>query len=121
MWKAIIAVAVLFAMSPDLALADVQGAAAQRNLTTTKRVVMPKPVNGDPLLVSQLLAIDERDRRPPGESEDSRLPPAQPSAPIDPQRHMEVEPDLRTSPEAAHDLFQLLKKADPKQASKPKQ
>jgi hypothetical protein len=116
MSKTIIAVAVLLAMGPDLALADVQGAAAQRNFVTTNRVVMSESLNSDSWSVSQLLAVDERDRRPAGESEDSRLPP-QPSAP---QSAPAADPDLRTSPEAAHDLFQLLKKADPKQASKPK-
>jgi hypothetical protein len=119
MSKTIIAVAVLLAMSPDLALADVQGAAAQRNFATTNRVVMSESLNSDSWSVSQLLAVDERERRPAGESEDSRLPP-QPSAPVAPQSAPAADPDLRTSPEAAHDLFQLLKKADPKQASKPK-
>jgi hypothetical protein len=119
MSRTIIAVAVLFAMRPDLALADVQGAAARRNGVTTNRVAMSEPLNGDPWLVGQLLAVDERDGRPAGESEDSRLPP-QPSAPVEPQKGPAADPDLRTSPEAAHDLFQLLKKADPKQAGKPK-
>jgi hypothetical protein len=120
MSKTIIAVAVLIAMGPDLAAADVQGVAA-RNFTTTNRVVMSESLKRDPLLVSQLLAVDERDRKPSGETDDMRLPPAQSSAPVDRQKSRETDPDLRTSPEAAHDLFQLLKKADPKQASKPKQ
>jgi hypothetical protein len=120
MSKTIIAVAVLLAMGPDLAAADVQSMAVQRDFTTTNRVVMSESLRRDPLSVSQLLAVDERDRRPAGESDDMRLPPAQSSGPVEPQKGREADPDLRTSPEAAHDLFQLLKKADPKQASKPK-
>ena len=119
MSRTIIAVAVLCAMSPGLTLAGVQRAAAHGNSVTTRKMVMPETLRSDPLLVSQLFAIDERERRP-AEPEDSRLPPAQPSAPVEPQKGREADPELRTSPEAAHDLFQLLKKADPKQAGKPK-
>jgi hypothetical protein len=118
MSKTISAVAILLAMRPDLALADVQGMAAQQNPATTSKMAMPESVNSDPLPVNQLLAADERDKTPAGES-DMRLPPAPSAAPPERQRGGEIDPDLRTSPEAAHDLFQLLKKADPKQ-SKPK-
>lgn len=117
MWKTIIAVAVLSAMSPDLARADLQDVAAHRNFATANRIVMSESLNSDPWLVSQLLASDERAA---GEPDDSRLPPAPTPAPVAPQSAPAADPDLRTSPEAAHDLFQLLKKADPKQASKPK-
>jgi hypothetical protein len=120
MSKTIIAVAVLSAMGPELAAADVQGVAAPRNPTIASKIVMPESVKRDPLSVSQLLAVDERDKSPAGETEDMRLPPAQSSTQVEPQKGREADPDLRTSPEAAHDLFQLLKKADPKQASKPK-
>jgi len=120
MSKTIIAVAVLMAMGPDLAPADVQRVAAPRNFTTMSRIVMSESLKRDPSPAGQLLAADERDKRPAGESDDMRLPPAQSSAPVEPQKGREADPDLRTSPEAVHDLFQLLKKADPKQASKPK-
>jgi hypothetical protein len=120
MSKTIIAVAILFAMTPDLALADLGDVAAQRNSMPASRVIMPESLNSDPSLVSQLLAVEQRDKNPTDESDDMRLPPAPPSRPVEPQKGREAEPELRTSPEAAHDLFQLLKKADPKQASKPK-
>jgi hypothetical protein len=119
MSKTIIAVAVLIAMGPELAAADVQGV-AQRNFAITNRVVMSESLKRDPLSVSQLRVVEERDKSSAGETEDMRLPPAQLSPPVKPQKGRETDPELRTSPEAAHDLFQLLKKADPKQASKPK-
>jgi hypothetical protein len=117
MSRTIFAVAVFFAMSPDLAPAGVQDAAAQRNPATASKMAMPESVKSDLLSVSQ--STKQPDSNPAGQSEDMRLPPAPSSAPAEKQRGGEIDPDLRTSPEAAHDLFQLLKKADPKQ-SKPK-
>lgn len=62
----------------------------------------------------QTLAEDRKAAPPPLDSR-TAIPPPAPEPPVD-NREM----DRRASPEAANDLFQLLKQAGPKQGQKPK-
>jgi hypothetical protein len=62
------------------------------------------------------------ERKPGGAQQRSQPgnPPAAPAPSADPDIGENRDLDRRASPEAANDLFQLLKQAGPKQGSKPK-
>jgi len=63
-----------------------------------------------------ILAEDRKPKEPAADSRSGTLPPA-PEAPAE---NREMERPQRASPEAANDLFQILKQAGPKQGQKPK-
>jgi hypothetical protein len=84
----------------------------------------PAPLAGIPAgsdRTNRLILAEER--KPAGAQQRSQSvnPPAAPApttVPTDPGENRDL--DRRASPEAANDLFQLLKQAGPKQGSKPK-
>lgn len=67
-----------------------------------------------------ILANDVKQNSPPSDSNSGRSPPAPRADPSEPGSNRDLDLPRRATPEAADDLFQLLKQAGPKQASKPK-
>jgi hypothetical protein len=110
------------------ALADLQGAPAtpvfsqEEVALINSNETLLKASQSDPWLVRRLLDVVERtDRAGAGAkpSDDSERPSPPPSD-VDQQPDPDTDEMERTSPEAAHDLFQLLKQAGPKKPNKPK-
>ena len=68
-----------------------------------------------------ILAKDDvKQDSPSGQSNSANTPPAPRPDPSDPESNRNLDPPRRASPEAADDLFQLLKQAGPKQTPKPR-
>jgi hypothetical protein len=119
----------MMTIAPLLALLAVQDVSGPIVVPTPGRPQMTINANSPPGAVVDppvrtthgLLLADERkpvaptDRSAPGAT-----PPPEPSDPLDSGSNRDLERPQRASPEAANDLFQLLKQAGPKQGSKSK-
>jgi hypothetical protein len=68
----------------------------------------------------ELILADDRKQDQPAERSHSVNPPSPPADTSDPGSNRDLDRPQRASPEAANDLFQLLKQAGPKQGSKSK-
>jgi hypothetical protein len=84
----------------------------------------PAPLAGIPARSNRtrgLILAEERNASEPKQRSQSGNPPTAPAPATEPpDLGQNRDLDRRASPEAANDLFQLLKQAGPKQGSKPK-
>jgi hypothetical protein len=78
----------------------------------TRNAALSGIVKEDPWVVRNLLdKIDETQSVVSNQATETPLPPEQPPDSFDPKENPDVERLQRVSPEAVHDLFQLLKQA----------
>jgi hypothetical protein len=123
-----IMLSVVIAMIAEPAYAELQGALKRApeftrdELTIIARnEALAKVVKDDPWVVRNLL--DNIDRAQPpisNQAIETPRPPEPPPNSFDPNENPDVERLQRASPEAVHDLFQLLKQAAEKGVAKPK-
>jgi len=114
----IIAMSVALAAIPCLSHANVSSKSGSLQMTINAEA---RPVSGTtfPDRPTRLILAEDRkpaEPAPTAGSQSGTLPPA-PEAPAE---NREMERPQRASPEAANDLFQILKQAGPKQGQKPK-
>jgi hypothetical protein len=113
--------AVAIAMIAEPAHAELQGVpksapefTSDEMVIISRNAVLSGIVKEDPWVVRNLLdAIDHGDdqARASNNVVEPPLPPSQPPDSFDPNENPDVERLQRASPEAVHDLFQLLKQA----------
>ena len=119
--------AVAIAMISDPVCAELQGVPKSAPEFTsdelaiiTRNAALAKTVKDDPWVVRILLdKIDRAQSTVSNQAIETPLPPEQPPDSFDPKENPDVERLQRASPEAVHDLFQLLKQAAEK-TTKPK-
>jgi len=120
MVKDILLVITLLALLASPGFADRREASHPRSphvtSTNLSTGVAPTPDRTEQLILANDVKPDGR----AGRSDATTHPPASPTNPPDPRSNRDFERPQRASPEAADDLFQLIKRAGPKHASKPK-
>jgi hypothetical protein len=126
--KQLMTIAVAIAIMADPALAELQGASKSAPTFTneelaiiTRNVALSEIVKNDPWVVRKLLdAIDPGHPPVSTQAIEAPLAPEPPPDSFDPNENPDVARLQRVSPEAVHDLFQLLKQAAQKDNAKPK-
>ena len=128
--KHLMMLAIAIAMTSEPAIGELRGVSATAptfSLAETevikRNVALSSLVSDDPWVVRRMLdalaGIDEHhDVAPLARQMD--LPPEQAPESFDPDKNPDVERLQRASPEAVHDLFQLLKQASGGKLSSPK-
>ncbi|MEH2567727.1 hypothetical protein [Bradyrhizobium sp. AZCC 2289] len=120
--------AVAIAMIAEPACAELQGVAKSAPEFTSdelaiisRNAALSGIVKEDPWVVRILLdAIDRVQPVVSNQAAETPLPPGEPPASFDPNKNPDVERLQRASPEAVHDLFQLLKQVAASKPSAPK-
>jgi hypothetical protein len=126
--KQLMTIAVALAMMADPALAELQGASRSAPSFTddelaiiTRNVALSEIVKNDPWVVRKLLDAIHRIHVPVSTQAIEAPPsPEPPPDSFDPNENPDVATLQRVSPEAVHDLFQLLKLAAQKDGTKSK-
>jgi hypothetical protein len=125
--KRLMMLAVAIAMIAEPACAQLQGVSKSAPEFTSdelaiiaRNTALAKTVKDDPWVVRNLLDKIEQAQSPiSNQAIDTPPPPEQSPDSFDPNENPDVERLQRASPEAVHDLFQLLKQAAEK-TTKPK-
>ncbi len=110
------ALTLAFVIATDPAFADIRHTGARPEFTAADRVIIDRNtalgalVNRDPWLVRRVLDAIAKAATKPAADEFERSTPRREPAP-NPAQNPDLDNLGRSSPEAAHDLFQLIKRA----------
>jgi hypothetical protein len=126
LYRYLIMIAVIMAMTADFGRAELQGiskSAPEFNneewKVITRNAALSEVVKENPWIVRNLLDALDPQRNLNG-AEKTEMPLEHPPDSFDPKENPDVDSLQRASPEAVHDLFQLLKLAAEKKAVKSK-